>query len=248
MIKSLIFQMFTIWIYMIFCFLLLGSKFMNIFVNMEWAIKILYLGLNLICENIVRVEENWMNRLICGKDCGKKSNGENEIDDTTETFDEFIRKMKSDNSSNQHNFQSFNNAYTNNNNNNNNNFMNKPIDNFNPFHVNHGFGMQNNNNNHNNLNSAHISTLNFPNPNISGTHANNNAQNNNSNDVDEEKIKKLIDKMYLKTIVDDVENDVEDTNSRASYFSKKSQMDKENKQIIFSRGLREIDTNFPEPI
>lgn len=245
MIKSLIFQMFTIWIYMIFCSLLLGSKFMNIFINMEWAIKILYLGLNLICENIVRVEENWMNRLMCGKDCGKKNNGENEIDDTTETFDEFIKKMKNDNV-NQNNFQTFNNAYSNNN-----NLMNRSLENgnnnlFNSFPLNQGFGM--NNNNTNNLNSAHISTLNFPNPNINPNVSTNNNNISNDGGVDEEKIKKLIDKMYLKTIVEDGDNDVEDTNSRASYFSKKSQMDKENKQIIFSRGLREIETNVPEPI
>lgn len=242
MIKSLIFQMFTIWIYMIFCFLLLGSKFMNIFINMEWAIKILYLGLNLICENIVRVEENWMNRLICGKDCGKKVNGENELDETTETFDEFIRKMRNDNN-HQNNFQTFQSSYNNKNNN---------IENFMGNN-----NLPNQNNSFPNLipNSAHISTLNFPNPNSSNLFNNHNL-NNNSNvnpshgnsDVDQEKIKKLIDKMYLKTIVDDAEADVEDTNSRASYFSKKSQLEKENKQIIFSRGLREIDVSVPEPI
>ncbi len=51
---------------------------------MEWAIKILYLGMNLICENVIKIEENWMNKFICSRHCAKV----NDDDDDTDEFED----------------------------------------------------------------------------------------------------------------------------------------------------------------
>lgn len=294
MFKSLLFQLATIWIYLMFCCGLLWCKILNMFFNMEWAIKLLYLGMNLICENIVKIEDNWMNKFVCSKTCGKSQNEDN-TDDDTESFEDFIKKIKNENSMN-NTFNHFTNLstqnlgttqfgntqmggttqYGNSQLNNTQQFVGNPqfgatqnspstqhipqsnvgiqgqslqnahpiYSNYNPNHLN----LQNNNSN--NFNSAQISTLNFPNPN-----PNSNIQNLNNNnqsiyassetdDVDHDKIKRLIDRMYMKSVIE--ENDDNDNSPKMSAFSRKSH-NNENKQIIFSRGIKEIESNIPEP-
>lgn len=252
MFKSLIFQLFTIWVYILFCCGLLWCKILNLFVNMEWAIKLLYLAMNLICENVIKIEENWMNKFICSKHCAKV----NEDDDDTESFDDFIKKIKSDTNQN---FAHMNpNINFNNNPNQSNQIPPQTTNNFSTNNTNNNNSLQNNNSNYGNVNSAHISTLNFPNPN-----GNTNFQSNvNYNDgqrsqyhsnsvadeIDHEKIKRLIDKMYMKSIIEENEDDpdADAITNKASMFSRRSK-ERDGRQIIFSRGVREVENNVPEP-
>jgi hypothetical protein len=238
MIKNLFFQLGTIWIYLMFCLGLLWCKILNMFFNMEWAIKLLYLGMNLICENIVKFEENWMNKLICSKTCGKSYEDDN-LDDDTESFEDFIKKIKSENNQNNPNVNSFQNFVLNNN-----------IPSQHLGHMQQGNGMQQPQGQpvpaNVNFNSAQISTLNFPNPNSNIQNLNNTQTSIYSQveDVDHDKIKKLIDRMYMKSVIQ--ENEEDDNSPKTSIFSRKSQSN-ENKQIIFSRGIKEVDINIPEP-
>lgn len=283
MFKGVIFQIFTIWVYFMFCFALLWCKILNLFINIEWAIKLLYLGMSLLCENIVRVEENWMNRFICSGHCSKGLAADKNVDDDSESFDDFIKKINSTQHSG------------------------PPAPRATPAALPAGP-----------FNSAQVSTLNFPNPSLAQTGGSNSAYNtaprpagsalaparSGPDDVDHEKIKKLIDKLYMKTIVEKSENSDEDNNdddddvvslgdekyakkaaiadriarhlSRgheehefnnrirkqgSSPFQRKNSepeedtnrifsrngSDDDNKQIIFSRGLREVDNFIPQP-
>lgn len=228
MFKSLIFQLFTIWIYMCFCGMLLWCKFVNIFINMEWAIKILYLGMNLICENILKIEENWTNKFICSKHC---KNHENSNEDDTfdeidnESFDDFIKKIKNQNQTqpthpiHQHNTNS-------------NEKQNLS------YNMNHGHPVHNPN-----VSASNVSTLHFPSNHVNSQVPPDSQGHINHNGVDHDKIKRLIDKMYMKTIIED--NEIETSSGHYSPFSKNN--NKENRQIIFSRGVKEIDNNVPEP-
>lgn len=193
---------------------------------MEWAIKILYLGMNLICENILKIEENWTNKFICSKHCkNQDSNNVDDYDDIdNESFDDFIKKIKNQNSSNL-NIQSYQH-----------NTNEKQSVSFN-----------------NQQNQSNLSTLNFP-SNLLNSNTNSNSNNNsndNINDIDHDKIKRLIDKMYLKTIIEENEKNEDNLSGTLehhspSYFSKKNNHN-ENRQIIFSRGVKEIENNVPEP-
>lgn len=58
---------------------------------MEWAIKLLYIALNIICENIVNLEENWMGKIICNKNCKQVDD-----DDSNENFEDFMKRIKSE--------------------------------------------------------------------------------------------------------------------------------------------------------
>jgi hypothetical protein len=267
-----------------FCFALLWCKILNLFINIEWAIKLLYLGMSLLCENIVRVEENWMNRFICSGHCSKGLAADKNVDDDSESFDDFIKKINSTQHSG------------------------PPAPRATPAALPPGP-----------FNSAQVSTLNFPNPSLAQTGGNNTAPRSagsalaparsgepvrapGPDDVDHEKIKRLIDKLYMKTIVEKSENSDEDNdddiislsderdakkaaiadriarhlsrgheelefNNRirrqgSSPFQRKNSdpeddttnrifsrngSDDDNKQIIFSRGLREVDNFIPQP-
>jgi hypothetical protein len=261
MFKSLIFQLFTIWVYILFCCGILWCKILNLFVNMEWAIKLLYLAMNLICENVIKIEENWMNKYICSRHCAKV----NEEDDDTESFDDFIKKIKNDTNQNYAHMNPNINYSNNNNNNSINPATQIPLQTTNNF-SNNNVNLPNNivnNSIHGNINSAHISTLKFPNPNgNTNSYLNNNNNSNNYNDaqrmqyhsnstadeIDHDKIKRLIDKMYMKSIIEENEDDpdADAITNKASMFSRRSK-ERDGRQIIFSRGVREVENNVPEP-
>lgn len=222
-----------------FCCGLLWCKILNIFVNMEWAIKLLYLSMNLICENIVNIDKNWVNKLICSKTCGKSSDDDN-IDDDSESFEDFIRKIKSENSQMNPNVNTYQN-FTLNNNSGIPNHLHQNTHAQAPIQQQVGMTPSNTI-----FNSAQISTLNFPNPNSNIQNLNNTQSSIYSQveEVDHDKIKKLIDRMYMKSVIE--ENDDDENYPKTSVFSRKSP-NNENKQIIFSRGIKEMETNIPEP-
>lgn len=291
MIKSVLFQIFTIWIYFMFCLCLLWCKVINMFVNMDLAIKVLYVGMSFLCENVVRVEQNWMNRLMCSRHCAKNA-ADGHAEDDSESFDDFMKKINNNNlvqRSPPRNFSTLRNAS-------------ETLKSFQASQA----GQP--------LNSAQVSTLNFPNPNqpslsaaagsLNGNMGATSNNNGNTDDVDHEKIKKLIDKLYMKTIVErsEEENDDEEDEeislnddkiykktptamadryqrnnarnfeenestqrSKRNYsVSKNMENDKdedtlsnrmfprtgsdaESKQIIFSRGMKDMETMIPQP-
>jgi hypothetical protein len=267
---------------------------------MDLAIKLLYVGMSFLCENVVRVEQNWMNRFMCSRHCAKNA-VDGHADDDSESFDDFMKKIN------------------NNNNNNNNSLVQRsPPRNFGTLRnasetvksIQAAQAGQP-------LNSAQVSTLNFPNPNqpplsaatasLTVNTSTSNNHNGNTEDVDHEKIKKLIDKLYMKTIVERSEEDNEDDedeeisltddkiykkastvmadsyvrnnarNLRDKDFTQRSKRnypgsrnmendgedddedtqsnrmfprigsEAESKQIIFSRGMKDIETMIPQP-
>lgn len=93
MIKSLFFQFFTIGVYMWFLGALLVLKFWNLFISTDWAIKLLYTCLNVVCENVVCIEDNWVGKIMCQRK--RRAPRPTTIDDH-DSFDRFIQRIKNE--------------------------------------------------------------------------------------------------------------------------------------------------------